>query len=282
MQTSFLRLKTKMAKNRFSKMAGYSKSGLDYESRGPSEFDEKIRQETVRLAWEHPTFGTPFVTALLKKIGYPVNHKRIEAIWQQESLQGPRRAPRRKTVGTPWQRDIVATRPNEVWAYDFVFEKTRYGKKAKILAIVDECSRESVALHAADRMNSEDVKRVLDQAMFERGAPKYIRSDNGSEFKADHLCEWLKTCGVTPLFVDPASPWQNGFAESFNGTMRHECLDRETWGSRTELAVVLKWWRQFYNDFRPHSSLSYKTPSEFAKAAFASLKRPLDKEQSCL
>ena len=221
------------------------------------------------------------VTELIRRNGYLINHKRIEAIWKEESLQCPRKIAKKRHVKTPWQRDIVASKPNEVWAYDFVFEKTRYGKKVRILAIIDEYSRECVALHVADRINSHGVKAVLDDLLCERGAPKYIRSDNGSEFVAQHLQDWLHDCGIEPLYVDPGSPWQNGFAESFNGTMRRECLDRETWGSRSEVNVVLQWWRLLYNNFRPHSSIGKKTPSEFAKAAFASLNRPLSEDDEC-
>ena len=275
MQSSFSRLNGEMSKNRFSKAARYSKSGMNYVPKGPSDFDKEVREKVVKLAWDHIAYGSPMVTDILRMNGYLVNHKRIEAIWKEEGLQCPRKKANKKVVRTPWQRDIVAEKTDDVWSYDFVFERTRYGKKMRILVIIDEYSRECIKLHVAEKINSYDVKYVLDELMCERGAPKFIRSDNGSEFIAEHLQDWLGNCGVVPLYIDPGCPWQNGFVESFNGTMRRELLNAETWGSMSELKVVLEWWRHLYNEFRPQRALGKKTPKQFAKAAFASLNRPL-------
>ena len=172
-----------------------------------------------------------------------------------------------RVSGTPWQREITAREPHEVWCYDFLFEKTRRGLELKLLAVIDEYTRRCLAVHVDERIDSIGVKMVLAGLMAEHGVPRYIRSDNGSEFKAKQLQEWLRQQGTTPMYIDPGSPWQNGFAESFNGTFRRECLDREAFGSRLELQVVANWWQTYYNEHRPHSSIAYKTPVEAEMAS---------------
>jgi putative transposase len=246
----------------FCRITGVSRGTLRYEGKPELEFDQRVQEATVDLAWKRTEAGSPMVTQLLRRLGYPINHKRVERIWKEESLQVPRKRPKRRISGTPWQREIEAKKPNEVWCYDFLFEKTRRDLKLKVLAVVDEYTRISLAIEVDERIDSEGVKTVLAGLMQKHGPPKYIRSDNGSEFKALTLQEWLLAQGTTPMYIDPGSPWQNGFAESFNGTFRRECLDREAFGSRLELQVVADWWREYYNDHRPHSSLGYRTPSE--------------------
>ena len=255
-------LQEQMSQRLFCRIAGVARGTLRYEGKPESEFDQQVRETTIDLAWKRTEAGSPMVTQLLRRLGYPVNHKRVERIWKKEGLQVPRKRPRRRVSGTPWQREIEAKEPNEVWCYDFLFERTRRDEKMKILAVVDEYTRNCLAVHVDERINSEGVEIVLAGLMEEHGAPKYIRSDNGSEFKAKELQEWLVDQGTTPMYVDPGSPWQNGYAESFNGTFRRECLDREAFGSRLEIQVVANWWRMYYNNHRPHSSLGYRTPSE--------------------
>jgi len=154
-----------------------------------------------------------------------------------------------------------------VWCYDFMHEKTRRGLELKVLAVVDEYTRTCLAVHVEERIDSAGVRAVLAGLLTRYGVPRYIRSDNGSEFRARSLRDWLRRQGTTPMYIDPGSPWQNGFAESFNGTFRRECLDREAFGSRLELQVVADWWRMYYNEHRPHSSLAYRTPTEALKAS---------------
>ena len=251
-----------MSQRLFCRITSVSRGTLRYEVRPELEFDQRVREATVDLAWKRTEAGSPMVTQLLRRLGYPINHKRVEKIWKEECLQVPRKRPRRRLSGTPWQREIEAKAVNEVWCYDFLFERTRRDEKMKILAVVDEYTRNCLAVHVDERIDSEGVEAVLAGLMEEHGTPKYIRSDNGSEFKAKNLQGWLVNQGTTPMYVDPGSPWQNGYAESFNGTFRRECLDREAFGSRLELQVVANWWRRYYNDHRPHSSLGYRTPTE--------------------
>ena len=258
-------LQSQLSQRLFCRAAKTARATVRYERRPDLEFDRRVREATVELAWKRTEAGSPMVTQLLRRLGYPVNHKRIERIWAEEGLQVPRKRPRRRISGTPWQRDIEAKRPNEVWCYDFLFERTRRDLKLKVLTVVDEYTRNCLAVEVDERIDSEGVRAVLAGLMEKHGIPRYVRSDNGSEFKAKELQEWLVAQGTTPMYIDPGSPWQNGYAESFNGTFRRECLDREAFGSRLELQVVANWWRQYYNDYRPHSSLGYKTPSEVSK-----------------
>lgn len=255
-------LRDRMSQRLFCRACQVSRSTIRYQAKPPSPFDREVREETLNLARRRPEAGSPMVTQLLRRLGYPVNHKRVEKIWQEEELQVPQKSPKKLVSDTPWQREITASRPHEVWCYDFLFEKTRRGLPLKILEVMDEYTRASLGVHVDERINSEGVKMVLAGLMAEYGAPKYIRSDNGSEFKAKGLRDWLRLQGTTAMYIDPGSPWQNGFAESFNGTFRRECLDREAFGSRLELQIVADWWRMYYNNYRPHSSLEYRTPAE--------------------
>ncbi len=255
-------LQGRVSQRLFCRAAKTPRGTIRYEGKPELEFDRQVREAAVDLAWKRTEAGSPMVTQLLRRLGYPINHKRIERIWAEESLQVPRKRPKKRISGTPWQREIEAKKPNEVWCYDFMFERTRRDLKLKVLAVVDEYTRKCLAVEVDERIDSEGVRAVLAGLMEEHGAPRYIRSDNGSEFKAKWLQEWIVAQWTTPMYIDPGSPWQNGYAESFNGTFRRECLNREAFGSRLELQVVANWWREYYNDHRPHSSLGYRTPTE--------------------
>lgn len=209
-------------------------------------------------------FGSPRVHEMLIRGGIRVNHKRTERIYAEERLQLPRRK-RRRRRGTPaWTRSVEATRPNEVWCYDFMFKKTEYGERMKFLTMEDEFTKESLDIAVGRRMTSDDVRRSLERLIAERGAPAFTRSDNGPEFIACGLHRFLTAKGVVPVHIDPGSPWQNPFAESFNGRFRDECLNQEMIFSRAEAQYISDRYRRHFNEERPHSSLGYKTPAEFA------------------
>jgi len=179
----------------------------------------------------------------------------------------PRRRKRKRRRTPITQRAYSATSPNEVWSYDFIHDRTEYGQKLKFLTVLDEYTRECLEIRVEKRMSSRDVMETLDELIQERAAPCYLRSDNGSEFLAKQLQEWLGEQGVTPIYIEPGSPWENGFIESFNGKLRDECLEEEMFWSRGEAQVVVDWWRNMYNQERPHSSLGNITPAEFAVRA---------------
>jgi len=226
--------------------------------------NEAIRHELLALARRHRRWGSPRLHAVIRDSGHAVNHKRVERIYREAGLSLPRRRPRRKRTGPAQRRDIAARAANEVWSYDFVHDRTQYGEKLKLLVLVDEYTRECLEVRVEKRIRGGDVLETLDEIMHERGTPRHIRSDNGSEFKNKALRKWLEEKGVEPIFVEPGSPWQNGFVESLNGKLRDECLNEEMFFSRAEAQTVVDWWRQVYNEQRPHMSLGYKTPRAFA------------------
>ncbi len=184
-----------------------------------------------------------------------MNHKRVERLWRREGLKVPQKQPKR---GRLWLADgsCVRRRPtyrHHVWAYDFVAERTHEGRPLKILAVVDEYSRECLALVVARRLRAMDVLETLAQLFVTHGVPAHIRSDNGPEFTADLVRSWLEALDVATLFIEPGSPWENGYVESFNGKLRDELLDREIFYTLTEARIVIERWRREYNTVRPHS-----------------------------
>jgi len=192
-----------------------------------------------------------------------VNHKRVERIWRAEGLKVPVRQPKRRRL---WLNDgsCVRLRPthrDHVWAYDFVQTRTHDGRPVRMLAIVDEFTRECLAIDVGRRLNHEDVLERLAWLMSTRGVPDHIRSDNGSEFTATAVRDWLRRVGVKTLYIEPGSPWENGYVESFNGKLRDELLNVEIFDTLTEAKVLTERWRREYNTLRPHSALGYRPPA---------------------
>ncbi len=239
----------------------------------PKDRDDERRlvKRIIELACRFGRYGYRRITALLRWEGWRVNHKRVQRIWRQEGLKVPKKQPKR---GRLWLNDgsCVRLRPqhtDHVWAYDFVLARTHDGRALRMLTLVDEFTRECLAIDVARRLNSEDVLERLAWLFVTRGVPKFIRSDNGAEFTARSVREWLKQIGVRTLFIEPGSPWENGYVESFNGKLRDELLNREIFFSLTEAKVLIERWRQEYNTIRPHSSLGYRPPAPAAIEPFA-------------
>jgi len=192
-----------------------------------------------------------------------VNHKRVERIWRREGLKVPKKQSKR---GRLWLTDgsCVRHRPeyrNHVWSYDFVHERTHNGRALRMLVVIDEYTRECLAIEVARKLSSRDVLRVLAHLFIRRGTPDFIRSDNGPEFTAKAVRSWLERLGVQTLFIEPGSPWENGYCESFNGKLRDELLDREIFTTLWEAKVLVESWRKEYNQVRPHSALGYRPPA---------------------
>jgi len=228
-----------------------------------SVLEQRLTRRITELACEYGRYGYRRITALLRAEGFRVNHKRVERIWRQEGLKVPKKQPKR---GRLWFNDGSCVRqraeyPNHLWSYDFVFERTHDGLPLRMLAIVDEFTRECLMIKAGRRFTSEDVIHTLADLFIQRGAPVYLRSDNGSEFTATAIREWLKRLEVQTLFIEPGCPWENGYVESFNGKLRDELLNREIFYTLTEAKVLLERWRIHYNTKRPHSSLRYQPPA---------------------
>jgi len=222
-----------------------------------------LTKRIIELATQYGRYGYRRITALLRGEGWRVNHKRVERIWRREGLKVPQKQPKR---GRLWLCDgsCVRHRPeyrNHVWAYDFVHERTHDGRALRMLTVVDEYTRECLAIEVARKLNSQDVLRVLGKVFVEHGTPEYIRSDNGPELVSKLVRSWLERLEVQTLFIGPGSPWENGYIESFNGKLRDELLNRELFYNLWEAKVLVERWRREYNQVRPHSSLGYRPPA---------------------
>jgi transposase InsO family protein len=228
--------------------------------------EQALTEDIIVLAGQYGRYGYRRVTALLHAAGWSVNHKRVERIWRREGLKVPQKQPKR---GRLWLNDGSCIRlrpeyPGHVWAYDFVEARTHDGRKFRILTIIDEASRECLALIVARQLKHEDVLAALVELFIARGPPAHIRSDNGSEFIATAVQKWLGQVGVKTLYIAPGSPWENGYNESFNGSLRDELLNGEIFYSLAEAKVLIEAWRRHYNTVRPHSSLGYRPPAPAA------------------
>ena len=217
----------------------------------------------MELAAVYGRYGSPRITGLLRNEGWLVNHKRVERIWRCAGLKVPKKQPRR---GRLWLNDgsCVRLRPerkDHVWAYDFVSARTNEGLALRMLVVVDEWTRECLSIDVARKLNSDDLLERLSLLMATRGVPEHVRSDNGPEFTAHVLRDWLAQVGVKTLFIEPGSPWENGYVESFNGKLPDELLDGEIFYTLREAKIMIEKWRRHYNEVRPHSSLGYKPPA---------------------
>jgi putative transposase len=226
------------------------------------EKDAELIDKLKLIARSHTRYGYRRATALLKQDGEDVNPKRVYRLWRREGLSLPRRRPR-KRVRTLSLRPLAPKQAGEVWAIDFVFDTCANGEKLKMLTVVDEWTRESLAVEVEARINSRAVIDVLAKLMSLHGQPQYLRSDNGPEFVSKAIKQWLSKSGVQTAYIERRKPWQNGLNESFNGKLRDECLNLEWFRNRAEAKAVIEQWRKHYNEHRPHSSLGYKTPAQF-------------------
>ena len=225
--------------------------------------EENLTVQIIRLATRYGRYGYRRITALLKQEGWKVNHKRVERIWRKEGLKVPKKQPKR---GHLWLTDgsCIRLRPehkDHVWSYDLMMARTTEGRAFRILPIIDEYTRECLAILTQRRITSQDVIDQLFYLFVFRGTPEYIRSDNGPEFTAKAVRRWLKDLEVTTLFIEPGSPWKNGYIESFNGKLRDELLNREIFTTLTEAKILIEEWRKEYNQIRPHSALHYRPPA---------------------
>lgn len=223
----------------------------------------------IEFATVFGRYGSPTITGLLRAEGWHVNHKRVERIWREQGLRVPKKQPKR---GRLWLNDgsCIRLRPehrNHVWSYDFVADRTHDGRALKLLVVIDEFSRECLSINVARSIKSQDVLACLAELFLTKGVPDHIRSDNGPEFTATAVREWLNRVGVKTLFIEPGSPWENGYVESFNGKFRDEVLNREIFYTLMEAIVIIESWRNEYNKIRPHSSLGYRPPAPETIAA---------------
>jgi transposase InsO family protein len=235
--------------------------------------EDALTRAIITLASQYGGYGYRRITVLLREAGWPVGKDRVQRIWRREGLKVPQK---QKPRGRLWLNDgsCVRLRPeraNHVWSYDFVSALTHDGRTLRLLVLIDEFTRECLAIRVARRLGSQEVIETLAEVMVRRGIPEYLRSDNGPEFIAHELRRWLASLGTGTLYIEPGSPWENGYCESFNGKLRDECLNGELFYSLKEAQIVIEQWRVEYNTRRPHSALGYRPP---VPAAYSPLVLP--------
>jgi len=265
-------------------VVGLSRSLVRYIARRRRD-EAKLIKKIHKLAIRHSRYGYRRITVLLRREGFKVNRKRVHRIWKSEGLGLPQRRPKRRRIGPVGEIINKAEYPNHVWSYDFVEDRTERGGKLRILAIIDEYTRQCLAIRVAASIPASAVVGVLEWLFLTHGVPKFLRSDNGPEFVAKAVRRWLKESGCSSLFIKPASPWENGYIESFNDKLRDECLNREIFRNGKEAQTIVEAWREEYNNYRPHSSLDYLTPAEFARRYYeknrvTEAKQPVEKAES--
>jgi len=244
---------------------GLHRSTFRYVAKQPNAWLAKLRAALRRLSNLHPELGYPKITRLLQKEGWRVGCRRVQRLRRELGLAVPAKKPKVRRRGVSTGLPTKATRRGHVWTWDFVHDTTVRGGKLRMLNVIDEYTRECLCIYVARRINAKKVRQVMSDLIDVHGAPEHIRSDNGSEFIEGHLRGWLRDNQIDTLYIDPGSPWQNGYIESFNARLREECLNREQLWTLTEARVVLEDWRWKYNHVRPHRSLGYITPLEFAQ-----------------
>ncbi len=257
-----MRAVTGVSERRACRVLGQHRSTQRKVARTPDD-EARLTADIVELARQYGRYGYRRITALLKQAGWAVNRKRVERIWRREGLKVPQRQPKR---GRLWLTDgsCVRLRPeraNHVWAYDFVEDRTHDGRRFRMLNVVDEFTRECLAIKIARKLKGADVIELLADLFVSRGTPEHIRSDNGPEFVAEAVQGWIAAVGAKTASIERGSPWENGYIESFNGKLRDELLRGELFYSLREAQVLIEAWRRHDNTVRPHSALGYQPPA---------------------
>ena len=258
-----VRDKLQVSERRVCRALGQHRSTQRKRPRGWGD-EEQLTADIVELARQYGRYGYRKIAELLRSTaGWVVNDKRVERIWRREGLKVPSKQPKR---GRLWLADgscirLRAERPDHVWSYDFVEDRTHNGRKYRMLNVIDEFTHECLAIRVARKLKATDVIDLLSDLFILRGVPGHIRSDNGPEFVAKAVQEWITAVGARTAYIAPGSPWENGFIESFNARLRDELLDGKIFSSLREAQVVIEGWRRHYNQVRPHASLGYRAPA---------------------
>jgi putative transposase len=227
------------------------------------EDEERLVADMIELARQYGRYGYRRIAALLRQAGWQVNDKRVERLWKREGLKIPAKQPKKSRL---WFNDGSCVRlrpehPNHVWSYDFVHDRTHDGRVFRTLNLIDEYTKECLMIRVKRKLNSVDVIDVLTDLFILRGPPTFIRSDNGPEFVADAVRDWIAAVGSQTAYIEPGSPWENGYCESFNARFRDELLNGEIFYTLKEAQIVIEEWRRHYNTVRPHSALGYRPPA---------------------
>ncbi len=251
-----------MSERRICRTLGQHRSTQRKVPRG-REDEERLTADILELVRQYGRYGYRRVAALLRQAGWAVNDKRIERIWRRDGLKVPQTQPRRSRL---WLNDgscvrLQPERPNHVWSYDFVQDRTHDGRAYRMLNVIDEFTREALMIRIDRKLNSTDVLDALTDLFILRGPPAFVRSDNGPEFIAEAVRSWIAAVGAKTAHIEPGSPWENGYIESFNARLRDELLDGEIFFSLKEARIVIEQWRRHYNAVRPHSALGWRPPA---------------------
>jgi putative transposase len=260
-----------LSRRRACALLSVARSTIGYTSRLVAR-DAPVLPMLRTVAAQYPRYGYRTIRIFLEREGHVLGTDRMYRLWRQEGLQVPKKRPRRR-VATSRPRPMPPTAINHVWAYDFVFDTCADGRTLKCLTVIDEFTRECLAIDVAGGIRSGRVIEVLAQLVSVHGAPRYLRSDNGPEFVARAILRWLQAAQIETAFIDPGKPWQNGADESFNGKFRDQHLSLQWFRNRTDAKVSIEQWRRHYNEVRPHSSLGYLTPAAFKAKHLADLDR---------
>ncbi len=257
-----VRQKLDTSERRTCRIIGVARSTLQYKA-APKDDEDALRVALIRLAKQYGRYGYRKIAKLLRVEGWHVNHKKVERLWREEGLQLPRRHKRRRRL---YHKDssIIRLRPrypNHIWSIDFVHDKLSNGRSYKMLTVLDEYTRQALCVTARLKMGSSDVLEALYPLLLQHGTPEYIRSDNGPEFIAAPLQEWLTRVGIKPIQIYPGSPWENGYNERFNGTLRNEILNAEWFATTKQAQIVINQWLRQYNHIRPHQALNMRPPA---------------------
>ena len=254
------RQKLGTSERRTCEVLGIARSTLRYETTQKSDDDQRLA--VIRLAKQYGRYGYRKIHELLQTEGLLINHKKVERIWREEGLQLPARHKRRKRL-YHHNASIIRLRPyypNHVWSIDFVHDKLSNGRPYKMLTVLDEYTREALAVTVANKMGSSEVLEALYPILLKRGKPEYLRSDNGPEFSSEPFTDWLIKVGIKPIRIYPGSPWENGYNERFNGTLRTEVLNAEWFSTTRQAQTVINQWLKQYNHIRPHHALGMRPP----------------------
>jgi transposase InsO family protein len=239
-----------------------NRSVYHYRPRARQEAETALVKRVIALSLEHPRYGYRFITELLRREGWTVSLRKVQRLRRKEGLGVKPVAKKARRRGESTTPAVTADRPNAVWCWDFIFDRTEDGRTLKILSLVDEYSRYCIRLRVEARMTASTVVETIREAVAEYGAPTAIRSDNGSEFVANEIRQWLEAAKIGTIYIEPGSPWQNPWVESFHSRLREECLNRELFYGLAEARLVIGDWREHYNNDRPHSGINYKSPSQ--------------------
>ncbi len=267
-----------ISERRACRVVGQSRSVQRHRPKQSLE-QEILRKDIVHLASKYGRYGYRRITAMLRAEGWKMNHKRVERIWREEGLKVPKKQPKRARLYLN-DGSCIRLRPcwkNHVWSYDFVTDRLNNGKRIRMLTVIDEFTRKCLAIKVGNTLKAHHVLDTLSTLFITEGVPGYIRSDNGSEFTASTLRQWLQCIGVKTAYIEPGSPWENGYNESFNGKLRDELLNTEIFYTLKEAQILIEQWRVHYNEVRPHSSLGYRPP---APKAIISKDKTINYEQT--